>query len=483
MKVIFHGAAGEVTGSCHEVEAAGHRVLLDCGLIQGGRADEARNRDDFGFDPGAIDAVVLSHAHIDHCGRLPLLVKRGFRGRIWTQRASADLLKVMLEDSAKLAEADAERARRRLREGRGDRDDEAEREPLYTLDDVAKTLKRVRGIAYDTPTAIAPGLTVTLRDAGHILGSASVELVEHAEHAADAADAATGGRGARDRVLVFSGDIGTRGTPILRDPAPVPWADLVLLESTYGGRLHRERAATVAELGAVFREAWRDRGCIVIPAFAVGRTQELLYWFAQHFDDWGLSRWRVFLDSPMAAKVLGVYERHAELFDDEAKRLWARHPHPLRLPNLHLAESTEESMAINRIDNGAFIIAGSGMANGGRVRHHLRHRLPFERHHVMFVGYQAQGTLGRRLVDGAPHVRILGHDVPVRARRHTVGGLSAHADQAGLLDWYSRIADAPPTVLVHGEDDARETLARELRRRFAAEVELSRPEMERSVGG
>jgi metallo-beta-lactamase family protein len=430
MKVIFHGAAGEVTGSCHEVEAAGHRVLLDCGLIQGGRADEARNRDDFGFDASAIDAVVLSHAHIDHCGRLPLLVKRGFRGKIWTQRATADLLKVMLEDSAKLAEADAERARRRIKEGRGGRDEEYEVEPLYTLEDVAKTLKHVRAIDYDTPTTIAPGLAVTLRDAGHILGSASVELVEQAAHATDA-ERHEGD--ARDRVLVFSGDIGTKGTPILRDPAPVPRADLVLLESTYGGRLHRERAATVAELGAVFREAWRDRGCVVIPAFAVGRTQELLYWFAQHFDDWGLSRWRVFLDSPMAARVLGVYERHAELFDEEAKRVWAKNPNPLRLPNLHLAESTEDSMAINRIESGAIIIAGSGMANGGRVRHHLRHRLPFERNHVMFVGYQAAGTLGRRLVDGAPHVRILGYDVLAHSR--------FAADRAGA--WRGRCARGP----------------------------------------
>lgn len=483
MKVIFHGAAGEVTGSCHEVEAAGRRLLLDCGLIQGGRADEARNRDDFGFDPAAIDAVVLSHAHIDHCGRLPLLVKRGFRGPIWTQRATADLLKVMLEDSAKLAMADAERARRRLKEGRGGRDDEDEIEPLYTLDDVMRTLKHVRAIDYDVPTTLFPGLVLTLRDAGHILGSASVELVERAAPAtpADARGHGASGDAPREAVVVFSGDLGPKGTPILRDPAPVPRADLVLLESTYGGRLHRERAATVAELGTVFREAWRDRGCIVIPAFAVGRTQELLYWFAQHFDDWGLSRWRVFLDSPMAAKVLGVYERHAELFDDEAKRVWATRPHPLRLPNLHLAESTEDSMAINRIESGAIIIAGSGMANGGRVRHHLRHRLPFERHHVMFVGYQAAGTLGRRLVDGAPHVRILGDDVPVRARRHTVGGLSAHADQAGLLDWYSRIPGTPPTVLVHGEDEAREAMAREMRRRFDADVELARPGMDRSA--
>ncbi|MGL6289095.1 MAG: MBL fold metallo-hydrolase, partial [Silanimonas sp.] len=445
MKVIFHGAAGEVTGSCHEVEAAGLRLLLDCGLIQGGREDEARNREDFGFDAAAIDAVVLSHAHIDHCGRLPLLVKRGFRGPIWTQRATADLLKVMLEDSAKLAEADAERARRRLTEGRGSREDEEELEPLYTLDDVARTLKHVRAIDYDAPTVIASGLTLTLRDAGHILGSASVELVEHLAENGMRSEAAAPDA-SRDCVLVFSGDIGPKGTPILRDPAPVPRADLVLMESTYGGRLHRERAATVAELGKVFREAWDDRGNVVIPAFAVGRTQELLYWFAQHYDDWGLGRWRVFLDSPMATKVLGVYERHVELFDDEAKRVWAKRPNALRLPNLHLAESTEDSMAINRIESGAIIIAGSGMANGGRVRHHLRHRLPFERNHVLFVGYQAAGTLGRRLVDGAPQVRILGHEVRVCAQRHTVGGLSAHADQAGLLAWYGAMAGAPPAV-------------------------------------
>ena len=488
MKVIFHGAAGEVTGSCHEVEAAGRRLLLDCGLIQGSRADEARNREDFGFDAAAIDGVVLSHAHIDHCGRLPLLVRRGFRGPIWTQRATADLLKVMLEDSAKLAMADAERAKRRLKEGRGGRDDEDEIEPLYTLDDVARTLRQVRAIDYDAPTALFPGLTLTLRDAGHILGSASVELVESAAHAqaqglahAHAHDGRRGQSPPRDRVLVFSGDLGPKGTPILRDPAPVPRADLVLMESTYGGRAHRERAATVAELGRVFHEAWDDRGCVVIPAFAVGRTQELLYWFAQHFEDWGLSRWRVVLDSPMAAKVLDVYERHTGLFDDEAKRVWAARPHALRLPNLHLAESTEDSMAINRIESGAIIIAGSGMANGGRVRHHLRHRLPFERHHVMFVGYQSQGTLGRRLVDGAAYVRILGHEVPVRAQRHTVGGLSAHADQPGLLDWYSHLEGAPPTVLVHGEDDARRALARAMRERFGADVELPEPGLVRSV--
>lgn len=459
MKVRFHGAAGEVTGSFHEVEAAGRRLLLDCGLRQGSREDEARNREDFPFDAASLDAVVLSHAHIDHSGRLPLLVKRGFRGPIYTHRATADLLPVMLEDSARLAEADAERARRRRAEGR--EFDAEDLEPLYTLADVARVARQLRPLEYDRPVTLFPGLELVLRDAGHILGSASVALAEAG---------ATG-----SRRLVFSGDLGPRGTPILRDAAPVPQADLVLLESTYGGRAHRERAATVAELGALFREAWEGRGNVVIPAFAVGRTQELLYWFAQHFEDWGLGRWRIFLDSPMASKVTEVYERHTDLFDAEAKRLWAERPHPLRLPNLHFAVSVEESMAINRIDRGAIIIAGSGMANGGRVRHHLRQRLPVERNHVVFVGYQSRGTLGRRLVDGAGYVRILGSEVAVRARRHTIGGLSAHADQPGLLDWYGRIPDHPPVWLVHGEDEARRPMAEALRQRFGARVALARP--------
>ena len=283
MKVRFHGAAGEVTGSCHEVEAAGHRLLLDCGMIQGSDADEARNTLPFDFDVGGIDAVVLSHAHIDHCGRLPLLVQRGYNGPIYTQTATADLLPVMLEDAASLAEMDAERDNKHRRDGRSDH------QPLFTKKDVARVLRQVHGIAYDTASEILSGLTVTLRDAGHILGSASVE-VQARENGST-------------RTLVFSGDLGPRGTPILRDPEAIPHADLLLLESTYGGRAHRERAATVAELGEIFASARKDGGNVLIPAFAVGRSQELLYQFAEHWDEWQLSHWQIFLDSPMASKV------------------------------------------------------------------------------------------------------------------------------------------------------------------------------------
>ena len=453
MQVHFHGAAGEVTGSMHLVEAAGRRILLDCGLIQGSRESEARNEHPFPFDPATLDAVVLSHAHIDHVGRVPLLVKRGYRGPIYTQGASAELLPIMLLDTASLSESEAERANRYRRRG------EPKAQPLFSAEDVHATLRQVQPLAYDQRTTILPGVDIALRDAGHILGSAIVELW------------------ADGRKLVFSGDLGPKGTPILRDPAVVKQADLLLMESTYGDRNHRDRPDTIRELGEIFEHAWRDRGNVLIPAFAVGRTQELLYWFARHWETWKLARWRVFLDSPMAAKVVAVYGRHHGLFDEDARRVWAQSPNPFRLPNLHVAETTQQSMAINQIENGAIIIAGSGMANGGRIQHHLRYNLGRRNAHIVFVGYQAEGTLGRRLVDGAQWVRIHGRDYRVNAQRHTVGGLSAHTDQQGLLEWYGHFQPAPPLVLVHGEDKAREALAGEIGERYGAPVELARPGM------
>ncbi|GAB2505084.1 MBL fold metallo-hydrolase [Pseudoxanthomonas sangjuensis] len=453
MQVEFHGAAGEVTGSMHLVHAAGRRILLDCGMMQGGREIEAHNHDPFPFDPGEIDALVVSHAHIDHIGRIPLLVKRGFRGPIFAQSATAELMPVMLLDSASLAESDAERANRDRKRG------EAEVQPLYTRDDVPAVTRSLRPLEYDAKTRILPGVEVRFRDAGHILGSAIVELW------------------ADGRKLVFSGDLGQKGTPILRDPARIAEADLVLMESTYGDRNHRERDETVHELGGILDEAWRDRGNVLIPAFAMGRSQELLYWFAKFWDEWGLARWRIFLDSPMAAKVVEVYDRHEHIFDADAQAVWKERPNPFRLPNLHITESTQQSMAINNIDGGAIVIAGSGMANGGRIQHHLKYNLERRNAHVVFVGYQAAGTLGRRLVDGAKWVRIHGRDYRVNAQVHTIGGLSAHADQRGLLDWYAGFEKHPPLALVHGEDKAREALAGEIGERYGIEVTLSRPGM------
>jgi metallo-beta-lactamase family protein len=455
MDIVFHGAAGEVTGSCHLLEAAGKRVLLDCGMVQGDRTADTRNAADFPFDPASIDALVLSHAHIDHTGRVPLLVKRGFAGPIFTHPATIDLAAIMLADAANIAAMDAERDNRHLQPG------QQSFVPLYAQDDVDAATKLMRPVEYGAPTEIVPGVRLTLRDAGHILGSATVEI--------DATENGT------SRKLVFSGDLGPDRTPILRDPAPVPAADLVVMESTYGDRLHKSQQDTIAELASIFAAAHRDGGNVVIPAFAVGRTQELLYFFAGHFDAWNLGAFKLFLDSPMAIRVTAAYDRHENLFDVEARKLWATRPQPLRLPNLTLAEDGAASRAINAVHDHAVIIAGSGMCNGGRIRHHLRHNLANPSAHVVFVGYQAAGTLGRLLVQGAKRVRLFGEDIPVRAQMHTVGGLSAHADQAGLSAWYGKIAGHPPVCLVHGEDPGRSRLAGELKSRWGSRVTLPMP--------
>jgi metallo-beta-lactamase family protein len=335
--------------------------------------------------------------------------------------------------------------------------------PLYTRQDVHDALRRVRSLAYGQEQQLFTGVHLRLYDAGHILGSAAIELASMED--------------GRTRRMVFSGDIGPKGTPILCDPAPIQSADLVLMESTYGNRLHRSRADTVAELGSILLGAHASRGNVVIPAFAVGRTQELLYWFAQHYDEWNLSSFRIFLDSPMATKVVQVYERHEGLFDTEARAFWKSRPHPLKLPNLWFTDSVGESQAINEHEGGAIIIAGSGMCNGGRIRHHLKKNLGRRNAHIVFVGYQAEGTLGRLLVDGVPRVKLFGEWIDVHARRHTIGGLSAHADQAGLMDWYGQIGSRPPVYLVHGEDTAREPLAECLRVRYGTNVGLARPGM------
>lgn len=458
MQIEFFGAAGEVTGSCHLVRIAGKTVLLDCGMIQGGREEFERNSAAFDFDLAAIDAVVLSHAHIDHCGRLPLLTRRGYRGPIYTHRATQALAKIMLEDSARLSASDIEYQNRR-RERRG----LPPFAPLYELRDVADVLGQLRGLDYGDWQEILPGIKLRLSDAGHILGAAIVEL--------------EGEENGQRRRLVFSGDLGPNGAPILCDPTALAVADLVLLESTYGDRLHRDRNATLDELGAIFAEVQKHRGNVLIPAFAVGRTQEILYWFAQRFEEWGLDKFRIVLDSPMAGKVTQVYEDHAYLFDAAAKRVMNGKYRPFHLPNLSFTENVEESRALNRVGSGLIILAGSGMCNGGRIKHHLKHHLWRNNAHVIFPGYQAVGTLGRMLVDGAETVRIFGEEIKVNARRHTIGGLSAHADQAGLLRWYGHFEQHPRVVLVHGEDRAREPLAELLRSQQASRVELARPGM------
>jgi len=456
MHIEFHGAAGEVTGSCHLITVGGKRVLHECGLVQGSRKSEARNASPFPFDPSTIDAVVLSHSHIDHSGRIPFLVKCGFKGPVYTQKASRDLCRIMLKDAAYLNEKECEWENRK-RERKGLK----LVEPLYTVQDAQAAMHQFKAIDYDVKRKIAPGITLRLSDAGHILGSAIVELwLEE--------------NGVR-RKLAFSGDLGTPGKPILRDPAFIESADLVVMESTYGDRLHRPEDETHREVVEIVKQAEKAKGNILIPAFAVGRTQRLLYEFARHYSDWKLNRWQIFLDSPMAIEATTVYARHTELYDAESAELWKKNQqHPL-LPNLHLSRTANQSMQLNRIRSGAIIIAGSGMCTGGRIKHHLKHNVWRNHCHIVIVGYQAEGTLGRSLVEGAKHIRLWGETLRVKARIHTVGGLSAHADQSGLMGWYEHFRNRPPLVLVHGEPRSMHVLAERIQTELGASVRKAQP--------
>ena len=456
MEISFHGAAGEVTGSCHLVEAGGRRVLLDCGMFQGGEDSDAKNEAAFPFDPAALDAVVLSHAHIDHSGRLPLLAKRGFRGPIYAHPATIDLCKIMLRDSAAIQEQDAERANRQ--QGRAGR---AALHPLYTLRDAADAMAQFRPLVYGDRAEIAPGLHARLSDAGHILGSALVELW-------------SGDPDQGARKIVFGGDLGHRGNPVLPDPARIAAADLVVIESTYGDRNHRPWAETWAEIGDIFATARHDRGNILIPAFAVGRSQGLIAAFQRNFDAWGLDDWRLYLDSPMAIRATGVYRAHLDLVT-EITRNPPDGRAPYDLPNLEFLQSPEYSRKLNEIDSGAVILAGSGMCTGGRILHHLKHNLWRPEAHVMIVGFQPEGVPGRRLVEGAEAMRIHGDSIPVRAQVHTIGGLSAHADQDGLAAWYGGFEGRPRVAILHGEDGPRQALADRLNAEFGAEAVLPGP--------
>jgi metallo-beta-lactamase family protein len=437
MDIQFLGATGRVTGSCYLVRVREHQVLLECGLVQGSKEDEAANWESFPFDSGSIDAVVLSHAHIDHSGRLPLLMKRGFTGPIYTQHASRTLCAIMLRDSGYLHEKDAEWANRKRR-----RQGQAMLSPLYTQADGEAVMDQFQGLEYGVRTEILPGFSIRLRNAGHILGSAIVEIWLE--------------ENGLECKLVFSGDLGFVDAPVMPDPERIDHADLLLLESTYGDRLHREMESTLDELRDVFTSGNHHHGNIVIPAFAVGRTQDLLYLMAEHYDDWRIGDYQVFLDSPMAIEATRAYSQFRNQLGTELFRPGTGDPN---LRNLSFSRTSEDSMAINKIDSGAIIVAASGMCTGGRILHHLKHNLWKSDSQIVIVGYQAQGTLGRRLVDGADHVRIFGEEIRVNARIHTVGGLSAHADQAGLVDWYRAIGDSPPVWLVHGEPKAQQSLA------------------------
>ena len=448
----FFGATEQVTGSLYVVRTARHTVLLECGLVQGGRAEEERNRDPFPVPVDEIDAVIVSHAHIDHSGRLPLLVRRGYKGPIYTQHASKALCEIMLPDSGYLNEKDVEWENKRRR-----KNGKPLLEPLYTRADAESSLAQFDSIDYEETTEILPGLALTFHDAGHILGSSIVEL--------------TCSEDAEERTLVFSGDLGYRDAPVMNPPVQLTKADAVVMESTYGDRLHRAFAETIHELTELFDVAGAGQGNILIPAFTVGRTQDLLYLMSKNEKTWGLDKWNIFVDSPMGIEATNTYARYRNLYGAELFKPGSDLPN---LPNIYMTRSTEESMTINPIKSGAVIIAGSGMCSGGRIHHHLKNNIWRPECHLVIVGYQAHGTLGRRIVDGAEKIRLWGEYYPVRARVHTIGGLSAHADQADLLSWYGEFDDRPPVYLVHGEKRSQGPLAKELKAKFNAPVTIAK---------
>ncbi len=439
MQLSFHGADRDVTGSCHLLECGGKLLLIDCGMFQGGRELEEENAAPLGFEAAAVDFLLLTHAHLDHCGRLPLLAKRGFKGEIIATAATRALAQIVLQDAAHMAEDDAAWRSRHARGGRPVA-------PLYTHADVATVGARFgRSATYGAELELAPGLRVSFHDAGHILGSAHV-LVQVREQG-------------RERRVLFSGDIGGAGRPILRDPAP-PAAGIVLMETTYGDRAHRSPAASVAELISVIGATIARGGNVVIPSFALERSQEILYSLRAAVGSGALpAQLPVYLDSPMAVSATEVFRAHPECYDAEAAALFASGQDLFGFAGLRLVRAASESMAINRIGGGAVIIAGSGMCTGGRVRHHLVHNLPRANSSIVFVGFAAQGTPARRIIDGARSVTLFGEEVPVRAQVHTINGFSAHADQGELLRWHARAGGAERTVLVHGEQGAMNTFA------------------------
>ena len=446
MKLSFHGADRDVTGSCHLLECLGRRILIDCGMRQGSRELAQENAEPFGFDPAAIDIVLLTHAHLDHCGRLPLLVKRGFKGEIVATAATRELARLVIVDAAHLQEEEARRGSRHRRR----RGDDAPSEPLYSLLDAFAALGQFgRAASYGAAIDLAPGIGVTFFDAGHILGSASI-LVEVTEQG-------------ETRSIFFSGDIGNKGRPLLRPPTTPPKADFIVMESTYGDRLHRPMASSIDEFYAAVTDTFARGGNVIIPTFALERAQEILYFLHRGIEISKVpASAQVFLDSPMAISATEIFEHHPECLEPGVAALFQRGGDPFRLPNLHLSRETADSMAINRVTGGGIIMAGAGMCTGGRIRHHLRHNLWRSECAVVFVGFAAIGTPARQIIDGARSVTLFDENIPVHARIHTINGFSAHADQQELLNWHQGIGGNKITFIVHGEPSAMTSLAAKL---------------------
>lgn len=469
MRLTFLGAAREVTGSSYLMEHEGVRFLIDCGMFQGGRETRAKNHRAFAFDPATIDFVILTHAHIDHSGLLPRLVALGFRGRVHTTHATCDLLAVMLPDSAHIQEKEAEYANiNRFRKGM-ERHDKGRGQPprdiapLYTVAQAQAALKQLNPVDYDLEIAPHPAVHCTFRDAGHILGSAIVEVWV--------------GEGAHRRKIVFSGDLGQPARPLLRDPTPIHDADYLLIESTYGNREHKSMEATQDELVEAINDTIeRKGGNVIIPAFAVGRTQDMLYLLADLTRQGRIPKLSVFVDSPMATAATEITYRHMALLDEETHALMGKHGGAAHFRKLNFVEDVEESKALDRITGGAVIISASGMCEAGRIKFHLRANLARRESTILITGFQAAGTFGRRLVDGAKRVRLLGEDLPVRADLYTLGGLSAHADRGALLGWLGHFRSKPRRVyVVHGEDAVATGFADDLQAQFGWDATAPTP--------
>ena len=454
MKIRFHGATGDVTGSAYHVITKHASVLVDCGLFQGDRETKAKNRGHEPLEGGHLDAVVLTHGHLDHVGRLPLLTKNGFSGPIYATKPTFDLATLRLRDSVGLQRGDLEREnRRRFRMGL------APLEPLFIEDDIKRLKPLTRAIPYRHVQEVAPGVSVRLVDAGHVIGSSSVEMTVEED--------------GKKTVIVFSGDLGPRGAPLMNDPHPFERADVVIMESTYGDRNHASLHETAVEGRKIIARAIENKAKILVPVFAIGRTQLLLYLLAAAFKRGTLKPFPIYLDSPMAIEATKIYRAGTELFDEEAKEMIKSGELSKNLRTLKTCSSANDSMGLNKVPGPCLIMAGNGMCSGGRIVHHIRHNIGRPGTVVLLVGFQSPGTLGRQLVDGAKYLTIYGEKLPVRASVHSMGGFSAHADQTGLMKWFDSIAPSSPRLIItHGEDEARSTLAGLIKAKHGIKAQL-----------
>lgn len=454
MRITLYGAASGVTGSAYHVETKEANILIDCGMFQGGKEADKLNRSAPPVDFKRLDSIVLTHAHLDHCGRLPLAIRAGYNNAIYATPATIEIAGLILRDSLKIYTSDLEKLNRMLQ-----RQGKKKLQPLYDKEDVEQAIRQMESIPYRQPYMVASGIKVIAQEAGHILGSVSLKVVTTED--------------GKEKSVVFSGDLGAAGIPIIKDPEPFTQADMVFMESTYGDRDHKSLSATLEEARTIIHEAIESNGKILVPSFAVGRTQDLLYYLDEAFHKENLPSFPIYLDSPMAIQATKIYLQHPELYDEETQVLNLRGQFRKDLAKVHLTATPDQSKAINDVAGTCLIIAGSGMCTAGRIVHHLRHNLWRPETSVVIVGYQAVGTLGRQLVEGAEYVKIWGETIVVKAKIYSLGGFSAHAGQSDLLKWFSVIAPSKPrVVLIHGEDKARSVLAEKLKQEFGVKAEV-----------